>query len=215
MSTPRIHPTSRRHRRRNALWLSGALVALGGAAFVSPALASEDPSGRPSSTVQQPFVTCFGVPVDVWVFPGGAPYYGDNNDNVIMGSSGDDVIFGEGGIDRICHPESERASGIVRLDPNADDGIDAVHGDGGGDFIDGGTDGDQIYGDVGADVLRGGAENDVLDGGADNDTLRGEDGDDGLACGSTGVDNDVAYGGPGADFLDPSPPQADCELFVP
>ena len=28
MSTPRIHPTPRRRRLRNALWLSGALLAL-------------------------------------------------------------------------------------------------------------------------------------------------------------------------------------------
>ena len=215
MSTPRLHPTPRRHRLRNALWLSGALLALSGAASVSPALASEDPLPDVSTTIQQPFVTCFGQLVDTWVFPGGAPFYGDNNDNVIMGSSGPDVIFGGGGIDRICQPESGAAAGIALLDPSADDGIDVVHGDGGGDFIDGGTDGDQLYGDVGADVLRGGAESDVLDGGSDNDTLRGEDGDDGLACGSTGVDNDVAYGGPGADFLDPNPPQADCEVFVP
>ena len=216
MSTPRVHPTPRRHRRRNALYLSGALLALSGTASVSPALASEEPlPGDPSDQIEYPFATCFGQTVDMWVPPGGGTFYGDNNDNVIMGTGGDDTIYGEGGIDRICQPESDRTSGLLGLDPTADDGIDTIHGGGGGDFIDGGTDGDQIYGDVGADVLRGGTENDVLDGGPDNDTLRGEDGDDGLACGSTGVDNDVAYGGPGADFLDPSAPQADCEVFVP
>ena len=44
VSTPRIHPTPRRRHLRNGLWLSGGLLALSGTAFVSPALATEDPS---------------------------------------------------------------------------------------------------------------------------------------------------------------------------
>ena len=132
------------------------MLTVSGAAFVSPALASEEPlPADPSDQIESAFATCFGQTVDMWVPPGGGTFYGDNNDNVIMGTGGDDTIYGEGGIDGICQPESDRTSGLLGLDPTADDGIDP------------------------------------------------------------GVDNDVAYGGPGVDFLDPSAPQADCEVFVP
>jgi len=99
----------RRPRLRSALWLSGGLLALSGAASVSPALATEDPlPADPSDQIEYPLATCFGQPVDMWVYPGGGTFYGDNDDNVIMGSGDDDTIYGEGGIDRICQPESER-----------------------------------------------------------------------------------------------------------
>lgn len=218
MSIHRPHPTSPRPARpRRAPWLCAAALALCGVASASPAQATEDPHppGHTSPTPGGGFATCFGRFVDTWVPMGGAPFYGDSGDNVIMGTGGPDIIYGGGGIDRICQPEGDATSGLLQLDPTADDGIDVIHGDGGGDFIDGGTDGDQIYGDAGADVVHGGAESDVVDGGSDNDTVYGDQGGDGLECGSTGVDNDIAYGGPGVDFLVPSAPQADCETYVP
>ena len=217
MSSHTQRPTAYRTLRlRHAPWLAGAFVVLCGAATVSTVLAAEDPI-PPDPASQTPsggFATCFGELVDTWVTPGGAPFYGDDEDNVIMGTSGPDIIFGGDGIDRICQPESASASGIVLTNPALDDGIDVVHGDEGSDYIDGGTDGDQIYGDEGEDFLHGGAEADVLDGGSDNDTLHGNGGADGLDCGTGGVDTDTAYGGPGNDFLVPSPPQADRETFV-
>lgn len=200
-----------RRTRRASLLVGASLVLL--LASAAPAFAIEETNpaplgGTPSPTI--PIVTCFGVPVEIWVPVGGVPYYGDDYDNVIMGTGGPDIIWGGGGIDRICQPDGDE-SNLLDLGPAVTDGIDVVHGDGGGDYIDGGSDGDQLYGDIGEDFLHGGDGNDVLNGGAQDDRLYGEADDDGLTCGG-GFDK--AYGGPGNDFLAPSAPQAECNVFV-
>jgi Ca2+-binding RTX toxin-like protein len=201
---------------RPAPLLVGAALMLSGMASISPAQATEDPNPvDTSTTIVAPMVFCFGRQVDMWVPNNGAVFYGDNQDNVIMGSGGPDTIYGGGGIDRICQPEGDATSGIVLTDPNATDGVDVVHGEGGGDYIDGGSDGDVIYGEVGEDFLHGGDNDaliDILYGGDQNDLLFGESGDDGLNCGGG---FDTAYGGPGNDFLNPSGPQASCNVYFP
>ena len=97
--------TTRRLRRASVL--AGVSLVLFGLASASPALATQEPIIDDLSIPNPPLVSCFGQPVDMWVPPGGGTFYGDNNDNVIMGTGGDDRIFGGGGIDSICQPDGD------------------------------------------------------------------------------------------------------------
>ena len=117
---------------------------------------------------------------------------GDNNDNVLPGTSGRDRIYGRGGDDVI--------NGLA--------GADRLYGGSGDDTLFGGTGRDRVYGGSGNDTLIGGEDddrlygssgNDTLDGGGDDDRLYGSYGDD-LLKGGEGEDR--LYGGSGNDTLD-------------
>ena len=78
---------------------------------------------------------------------------GDENSNVLTGTSVSDVIYGNGG----------------------DDGISGGNGN---DLLVGGDGNDAISGGSGNDILYGDSGNDVLDGGAGDDILKDSEGDD-------------------------------------
>jgi hypothetical protein len=140
---------------------------------------------------------------------------GNNQDNVINGTSngdtinakdGDDTVFGMAGNDDI----------------DGDDGNDVIYGGDGDDTIDGGKGQDTVYGGAGNDEITGGSGSgsghgsgsgsgsgagDKLYGEAGDDTLYGSKGDDRLAGGDgddyikAGSGDDVVLGGNGNDTL--------------
>ncbi len=99
---------------------------------------------------------------------------GDNNHNVIKGTSLSDYIKGF-------------------------DGNDKLHGKAGSDYIEGDNGDDELYGDEGIDRLHGGDGNDKLYGGEGRDFLYGDAGNDQL-YGEEG--DDLLEGGEGSDLLD-------------
>ena len=110
------------------------------------------------------------------------PIYGDDADNMLLGSMCDDEIAGNGGDDNI--------------DGRA--GNDVIDGGAGHDHIVGGSGHDIIYGRAGNDIVFGGSGNDQISGGDGDDLLFGEEGDD-IIFGDEG--NDVLDGGDGHDML--------------
>lgn len=110
------------------------------------------------------------------------PIYGDEADNVLLGTLCNDQIAGQGGDDNI----------------DARAGDDIVDGGDGDDHIVGGAGHDIIYGRAGNDIVLGGTGNDLISGGAGDDRLFGEDGDDTI-FGDEG--NDILDGGDGNDIL--------------
>jgi hypothetical protein len=111
------------------------------------------------------------------------PIYGDDADNILLGSLCSDEIAGMGGDDNI----------------DARDGHDLVDGGEGRDHIVGGAGNDVIYGRAGNDLIFGGIGNDHIFGGAGDDRIFGEAGDD-VVFGDDG--DDVLAGGDGKDILD-------------
>jgi Ca2+-binding RTX toxin-like protein len=111
------------------------------------------------------------------------PIYGDDADNILLGSLCSDEIAGMGGDDNI----------------DARDGHDLVDGGEGRDHIVGGAGNDVIYGRAGNDLIFGGIGNDHIFGGAGDDRIFGEAGDD-VVFGDDG--DDVLAGGEGKDILD-------------
>ncbi|MCJ8056687.1 cadherin domain-containing protein [Shinella curvata] len=102
------------------------------------------------------------------------PIEGDDNDNVLIGTSHGEHISGKGGNDK-------------------------VYGNGGDDFIHGGAGADEIHGGDGNDILRGG--DGKLRGGDGKDVLYGDAGDDDIdategdvAYGGAGNDLIRVYG---------------------
>jgi Ca2+-binding RTX toxin-like protein len=119
--------------------------------------------------------------------------FGNDLDNVIIGSDEVDAIYGFKGNDQL--------SGIG--------GNDSIYGGEGNDTLYGGDDraisggqgGDILYGEEGDDKLYGGngRGTDSLYGGDGNDYLDGEEGNDSL---SGGNGSDTLYGGDGIDYLE-------------
>jgi Ca2+-binding RTX toxin-like protein len=107
---------------------------------------------------------------------------GNNQDNVLTGTSGNDTIDGRGGNDEI--------SGLG--------GDDALTGGSGNDQVTGGAGVDTLEGNGGSDTLTGGDGGDILTGGNGNDQMTGGKGGDTLTGGNG---NDQVTGGGGADFF--------------
>lgn|GEM_PF-867171 len=102
---------------------------------------------------------------------------GNNDTNVIIGTTGDDSLSGTAGNDSI--------SGQA--------GADTIRGNNGGagnDVIIGLDGKDTLYGDAGDDTITGGAESDTIDGGDGNDRI------------DAGGGHDIIRGGQGADTID-------------
>ncbi len=89
-------------------------------------------------------------------------YIGDNEPEVISGTSGGDTISGGGGNDTLTGN-------------NGDDTIDGGDGD---DVIDGGNGRDTINGGEGNDIINGGTGGDDITGGGGDDTIDGGNGPD-------------------------------------
>jgi Ca2+-binding RTX toxin-like protein len=140
-----------------------------------------------------------------------ATFTGDNNDNVLIGSTESDDLFGLGGNDFL-----NGGFGLDRIDGG--EGIDTTTYDfsnsdivanlqtgrvtTGGRFdvlLDVLVSIENLIGSQGSDTITGSAGNNSLSGGAGNDTLNGGDGDDALN-GDAG--NDTLNGGNGIDVLD-------------
>jgi Ca2+-binding RTX toxin-like protein len=102
---------------------------------------------------------------------------GNNDGDLIEGTSGDDNLIGTFLEDRI---RGYKGQDIINGAP----GADTIRGDSGDDSIQGGIGADQIYGDDGNDILSAGFEDDYVSGGSGNDELYGFDGDDTLKGGS-------------------------------
>ena len=98
----------------------------------------------------------------------GGKQWGDDTDNVLVGTLGKDQIHGGGGADTI--------TGV--------DGDDKLWGDDGNDTVDGGIGKDKIDGGAGDDILLGGDGDDELTGGVGADTLTGGEGRDRFVLGS-------------------------------
>ncbi len=133
--------------------------------------------------------------------PGGDPFQGTDENDVILGTGGNDTIYGLGGDDTICAGEGDDT--VV-----AGKGADTVYGEAGNDLIMGGSGDDTLLGGEGRDVIWGDAGTDSVDGGEDPDVLGGGDGPDTL-LGGGGDDKifgeagrDRLFGGDGADELD-------------
>lgn len=145
--------------------------------------------------------------------------YGNEIDNVIIGSRGHSIIYGAAGNDIIRDDDGTPYGGNQNGSNDmlyggagndgvfAGDGADEVHGDDGNDRVGGGAHDDMVYGGAGNDrltgdnhndVLYGGTGNDVLDGGSVRDTMYGGAGDD-LIYGGVGID--VLDGGAGDDWF--------------
>lgn len=127
-----------------------------------------------------------------------ATIIGDNNDNVIDGTSGpdviwagggDDIVNGKGGDDTIC-------LGAGKDTGRGQGGHDRILGQAGADKLVGGQGKDKLIGGGGPDKLKGGAKNDKLKGGAKNDKLIGGKGKDRLWG---GAGRDLLKGGGGID----------------
>ena len=144
---------------------------------------------------------------------------GNNNDNVIEGSSDFENIYGHGGADTIYAGAGDDSinggNGNDTIYAGAgDDGVgggstgeDTLYGGAGDDRVGGGSDDDTIYGGAGDDDIFGHGDNDTLYGGAGDDFFRAGDDDD-TVYGGAGVDNlygdsgeDTFYGGTGVDFF--------------
>lgn len=127
---------------------------------------------------------------------------GDNQDNVLSGTSGADEIDGLGGADIILG-----GGGADTLRGGAGDdviyggaGKDQLIGGAGSDYLDGGAGADDLSGGAGSDTLSGGAGADILSGGAGADVLNGGKGDDVLS-GGAGADTFVFGEGFGFDAI--------------
>ncbi|MGB0905644.1 MAG: hypothetical protein ACPGVJ_12170, partial [Mangrovicoccus sp.] len=129
---------------------------------------------------------------------------GDGND-ILKGQDGEDVIYGGAGDDQISGGRNDDL-----LYGGA--GADLLHGNGGNDTIEGGDGADLLYGDDGNDQLEGGAGNDILRGGAGADRLLAfswagepvpaQDANAQVNTGEPLEDNDILYGGSGADVFE-------------
>ena len=105
----------------------------------------------------------------------GTYYYGDDDDETVVGTSQAEFIYGRGGSDSL-----DGGGGSDRIEGGT--GTDTIHGGDGTDTIYGGdgpsaraAEGDRLYGDAGDDVIRTvaartGPAGGVVDGGADSDT---------------------------------------------
>lgn len=103
----------------------------------------------------------------------GITVHGDENDNVIVGTSGNDNLHGNGGNDTL----------------DGGDGADNIYGNAGDDMLIGGSGNDTISGHEGNDTLQGGDGDDYLAGQEGSDIVNG------------GAGNDFIGGGPGQDVL--------------
>jgi Ca2+-binding RTX toxin-like protein len=121
---------------------AAALAAGGAAAMLLAALLPS--SGTAGTTTTGP--TCNGQPADVVMGStaqrGAATYFGDDSDEVIIGTEGDDEIHVRQGHDTVC----------------------GLSGD---DLIVGGASGDDLFGENNNDTLRGRNGRDDLFGGTD------------------------------------------------
>jgi Ca2+-binding RTX toxin-like protein len=175
------------------LWLAGlmGLVAVGSAAFVDVAAASEtdDAAGEE--------------------YASGRILSGAEGDDILYGTIADDQIGGYAGNDELRagagNDEAYGHAGDDMLDGGTGD--DRLHGGDGADWIEGahgddllaGHNGDDLlYGGDGADALQGSAGQDVLYGGAGDDAIQGGLGNDTL-IGNAG--HDTLFGGWGNDVL--------------
>lgn len=126
--------------------------------------------------------------------------FGDNQDNVIIGTPDADTLSGTADGDLILGLESN--DGLF-----GQNGSDTLNGGAGEDTLNGGIGNDVLFGADGNDSLQGADNNDEVNGGAGNDTLLGSDGSDTLN-GDSGDDRllggngtDVLNGGTGVDTL--------------
>jgi Ca2+-binding RTX toxin-like protein len=139
-----------------------------------------------------------------------SPIYGDDADNILLGSLCSDEIAGMDGDDNIDaragHDVVDGGAGQDHIVGGAGndiiygrDGNDLIFGGIGSDHIFGGAGDDRIFGEAGDDIVFGDDGDDVLAGGDGQDILDGGDGDDQL---EGGEDNDKLAGSAGNDQLD-------------
>lgn len=120
------------------------------------------------------------------------PIDGDDQDNVLNGTSCGEVIRGHDGDDTI-----HAAAGDDNV--NGGKGDDQIFGEEGSDLIDGWSGDDRVEGGPGDDKLVGFGGADRLYGQDGNDELKGGSDDDHL---DGGPGNDTLLGGGGNDYLD-------------
>lgn len=111
---------------------------------------------------------------------------GGIGDDSIDGGTGADSLAGDAGADTILGGD-----GADTIEGGAD--ADSIAGGDGADSLSGGTGSDTILGDAGSDTIFGGEGADSLVGGADADSIVFEDtfGNDTIAGGETGTDQDT------------------------
>jgi len=122
---------------------------------------------------------------------------GNNQSNVLNGTSGTDIILGNNGNDTI-----NGGAGTDLIDGG--NGDDAINGGAGHDLISGGNGNDTILGGSGNDFIDGGNGNDTLNGGAGSDVIEAGKGDDLIihdATESSSGDWDFYDGEQGRDTL--------------
>ncbi|WP_170333176.1 CAP domain-containing protein [Ruegeria arenilitoris] len=140
-----------------------------------------------------------GTDGDDWlVLKKGKKLYGEDGDDILVGSSKGNKLYGGEGDDKL-----DGRSGNDRIYAGTGDdyakgggGKDKLYGQDGNDRLYGGGKKDKLYGGNGEDYLNGGGGKDKLYGGNGDDNLRGGGGKDKL---NGGAGDDVMTGGGGAD----------------
>lgn len=117
---------------------------------------------------------------------------GDDEANLLEGTTANDSIDGGGGNDEI---DGGRGADLLI----GGSGRDLLFGKGGKDTLEGNDGGDELVGGGGKDALSGGGGKDLLQGGGGKDTLGGDGGRDIL---DGGGGKDVLNGGGGKDFIE-------------
>jgi subtilisin family serine protease len=130
-------------------------------------------------------------PLPQQVDPRGCTIFGDENDNVLVGTPGNDVICAGGGNDTIqAGLGNDTVYGGNDGDTiNGGPGQDRIFAGSGGDRLIGGDGVDRLFGEDGGDVVNGGGGSDVLQGGRGGDRLLG------------GLGGDKLTGGPARDTM--------------
>jgi len=121
---------------------------------------------------------------------------GEEEFNVIEGTSGKDTLLGTEDADQIYgYGNKDTLFG--------EGGNDELYGGSGNDTLYGGTGDDTLAGESGKDTLYGGAGDDILSGGASNkDALYGEAGHDTFLFGEGEGKNNTIDGGSSGDWTD-------------
>lgn len=163
---------------------------------------------------------------EIWTTGGDDTAYGGAGDDTLGGFTGNDVLYGDEGadelwgalgFDQLFGGEGNDTLGGADGDDSlsGDEGNDELWGSAGNDQLSGGDGNDRLGGSIGRDRLDGDGGDDQLFGGLDNDTMLGGVGDDTLFGGAGDdlldgggsvvipeQDDDVLWGGPGADTFE-------------